>query len=321
VTTYNRKDLLKEALVSILRQPFTDYEVLVGNNFIQEPLLGDCLGMKDPRVRFLNHVENVGQLRNMNFLLVQSRGRYFTWLADDDLHAPDFLSAVHSTLAKFDWPLCVFTSYDKGKTYKPPVSAGEWPMELYTGGQFLDLYLGRKLKAIGNYGVFERGYLMKSGGMESLGTGISPYSDNLLAIRAGLLDRVAYVNAPLVFYRTHSGSISYTSGDVEAFRTAQEDLVRRSLHIFTCEKLKGCFSTYLFFLLRWCLIDFSSVVRKGGGIGMRQAIAHARFVFRHVSLLRGSPHYQPGLVQMGKTALRIASHVAKARLRRLCMLR
>jgi hypothetical protein len=251
----------------------------------------------------------------MNVLLARSRGRYFTWLADDDLHAPDFLSAVHSALIKFGFPPCVFTSYDKGKTYEPPVTEDEWPMELYSGGQFLDLYLSRRLKAVGNYGVFEQGYLTRTGGMESLGTGFSPYSDNLLAIRAGLLDRVAYVNAPLVFYRTHSGSISYTSGDVDAFRSAQEDLFRKSLVILRDARLSNRFAACLYFLLRWCLVDFGSVVRKAGGIGIRQAIAYARFAFRHVNLLRGSPQYWPGLVLLGKVALWTAREVGKARLR------
>jgi len=126
VTTYDRKDLLKETLASIVQQRFTDFEVLVGNDFTQESLCGDSVGVQDPRVQFLNHPENLGELRNMNLLLTRSRGRYFTWLADDDLYAPDFLLAVHSALVRFEFPPCVFTSYDSGGTFEPPVAKGEW---------------------------------------------------------------------------------------------------------------------------------------------------------------------------------------------------
>ena len=315
VTTYNRRELLKETLASVLRQRFTDYEVLVGNDFTQEPLSAQSLGVKDPRIQLLNHLENLGELKNMNLLLAQSRGRYFTWLADDDLYAPDFLLAAHSALVKFGFPPCAFTAYYSGKTFEPPVLGGEWPMDLYSGGEFLDLYLSRRLLAIGCYGVFERDYLSRTGGMEPLGNSFSPYSDNLLAIRAGLLDRVTYVNAPLVFYRTHPGSVSYTSGDVGAFLSAQDDLFRKSLVIFRDVKLSDRFAVCLYYLLRWCMVDFSSAVRKGGGIGIRQAIAYARFAFTHINLLRGSPHYWPGLALLGKTALRIARDVAKARVR------
>jgi glycosyltransferase involved in cell wall biosynthesis len=317
VTTYNRRELLKEALNSILTQRFTDYEVLVGNDFVHERLDGDVMGVKDRRVHFLNHPENRGELGNMNFLLARSQGRYFTWLADDDLYSPEFLVAVHTALVKFNFPHCVFTSYASGKTFEPPDADGEWPMELYSGGEFLDLYLRRRLRAVGCYGVFEREYLSQVGGMEPLGTGFSPYSDNLLAIRAGLLENVAYVNAPLVFYRTHSASISYTSGDVAAFRGAQEDLLRKSLPVFEEEGLTDRLTTYLYSLLQWCLVDFSSVVRKAGGIGLGQSIAYARFALRHANLLRGSPEYWPGLALVGKTAARIVRDVTTAKLRRL----
>jgi glycosyltransferase involved in cell wall biosynthesis len=317
VTTYNRKDLLKETLASILQQQFTDYEVLVGNDFPQEPLSAESLGVKDARFRFVNHSENLGEIRNMNFLLEKSQGKYFTWLADDDLYAPEFLLAVHSALVKFGFPACVFTSYGQGAAFEVPVSACEWPMELYTGQQFLDLYLSRRLRAVGCYGIFEHEYLSQIGGMESLGNSFSPYSDNLLAIRAGLLDRVAYVDAPLVFYRTHAGSISYTSGDVTAFQAAQEDLLGKGLLLFSDEKLKDNFAMYLFYLLRWCLVDFSSVARKAGGITIGQAVAYGRFAATHVRRLRGSAYYRPGLALLTRTALRIARDAGKAKLKSL----
>jgi glycosyltransferase involved in cell wall biosynthesis len=317
VTTYNRPDLLRETLSSILGQAFQDYEVIVGNDYTQERLTSDYLGIVDRRIRFVNHAENLGEIRNMNHLLATSRGRYFTWLADDDLYAPDFLLATHTALVKFGYPLCSFTSYGSGKTFEPPIAGGEWSMELFPGGQFLGLYLSRRLKAVGCYGVFEREYLSQTGGMEPLGSGFSPYSDNLLAIRAGLLDNVVYINAPLVFYRTHSASTSYTSGDVGAFRAAQEDLLRRSVVVFSDERLRDHFAVYLYSLLCWCLVDFGSVVRKAGAIGMRHAVAYTRFAFRHIELLRGSPQYWPGLVLVCKTAARIARDVVRARLQRL----
>lgn len=313
VTTYDRKNLLKETLASIVQQRFTDFEVLVGNDFTQESLCGDSVGVKDPRVQFLNHPENLGELKNMNLLLTRSRGRYFTWLADDDLYAPDFLLAVHSALVRFEFPPCVFTSYDSGGTFEPPVAEDEWPMELYSGGQFLDLYLSRRLRAVGCYGVFERDHLSRTGGMEPLGTSFSPYSDNLLAIRAGLLDRVGYVNTPLVFYRTHSGSISYTSGDVDAFRSAQADLLRKSVEILQTSGREDT-ALHLYHLLRWCLVDFGSVARKAGGLSWRQAWGYASSVLPYVRMLRGSGLYGQGLTELVKTILRIVRDLARRRI-------
>ena len=44
VTTYNRPELLKQTLDSISMQTFSDFEVIVGNDFIQEPLSAAALG-------------------------------------------------------------------------------------------------------------------------------------------------------------------------------------------------------------------------------------------------------------------------------------
>src|SRR3972149_1596543 len=112
VTTYNRKELLKQTLISIINQTFTDFEVIVGNDYIGEVLDADVLGIEDPRIRFINHECNLGELNNMNALLAAAKGKYFTWQFDDDLYAPDFLKAVHAAIMKFDFPHCVYTSYD-----------------------------------------------------------------------------------------------------------------------------------------------------------------------------------------------------------------
>ena len=111
VTTYNRRELLKQSLASIINQTFSDFEVIVGNDYTQEILSAEILGIQDPRIRFINHPQNLGEVGNMNALLEMSRGKYFTWQFDDDLYATNFLETVHSTLIKFNFPSRVFTSH------------------------------------------------------------------------------------------------------------------------------------------------------------------------------------------------------------------
>lgn len=38
VTTYNRKDLLKECINSILSQSFDDFEVIISNDYVEEKI-------------------------------------------------------------------------------------------------------------------------------------------------------------------------------------------------------------------------------------------------------------------------------------------
>lgn len=282
VTTFRRRELLVETLSSILAQTFFDFEVIVGNDDTVESLTQEMLGIDDRRVRILNHAVNLGEIGNMNELLAQSRGRYFTWLADDDLYTPDFLQAVRDAHERYGPVNCVFTSYESGGACKPVRVAYEDRIEEIPGRDFLSTYLDRQIKAIGCYGVFELRYLSEIGGMERLGSGFSPYSDNLLVIKAGALESLCYIDAPLIFFRTHPGSISYSSPDLDAYLTAQEDLCARALEIFKTPRLKQDMQHNLYQLLsHWCLAFMFHVLRRPQKVRSGYLLDYGRFLYRY----------------------------------------
>jgi len=275
VTTYNRKEMLKECLTSILKQTCPDFEVLVGNDFTGDVITNESLGISDSRIRIINHPHNLGEVSNMNYLLSEARGRYFSWLADDDLVIPQFIEAIRGALEKFSYPVCVFTSYNEGLEYKPgAVIDVNHCSRLMSGGAFLQRYLSRELKLIGCYGGFETKYLREIGGIKKLGDGFSPYADNLLAIRAGMLDKVAYVDAPLIFFRTHDQSLSYTSPDLTAYISAHEDLLPKCDDIFLDKKLSHDYQRNMYYLLVWCAGDIYGVSRRNPSFLPAEAITH-----------------------------------------------
>ena len=163
--------------MSIINQTFGDFEVIVGNDYVQEQVSPEMMGIDDPRINFVNHPQNLGEIRNMNYLLNQSKGRYFTWLADDDLYALDFLETVYTALSKCDFPPCAFTSFQMGCTYQTMDIPTDRTYNLFTGKEFLRKYLSRSLKTQGCYGIFDRQYINSIGGIQQLGDDFSPYSD------------------------------------------------------------------------------------------------------------------------------------------------
>jgi len=86
------------------------------------------------------------------------------------------------------------------------------------------------------------------GGIKKLGDSFGPCSDNLLVIRAGVLKKVIFVDAPLVFFRRHDESISFASGDIHALSSAHEELLLESVEIFKCEELVEDFCSNLLLL-------------------------------------------------------------------------
>src|SRR5215471_5738458 len=294
VTTYNRVEMLIETLDSISSQTFQDFEVIVANDNPKRTVTAESLGISDARVRFVNNPKNLGELKNMNSLLEHSRGRYFTWIADDDLYAPDFLERAFAALESFDYPLCVFTSFDlmNGNSVdKSRLHSGV--TRLYTGGAFLNNYLQRRIRTMGVMGLYEREYLAKQGGLADVSAdGMGLYCEYLLLVKAGLLDRVVFIDDPLCFYRIHEMSWSCALNlNAGQYRRAGVNLTHMSIECFQQPQLISNFNGNLTALLRFCLAEYSVAERRSEGYNRRRMVAGILKAKEYVSPLKGKPGY------------------------------
>lgn len=97
---YNGERYLEEAVESVLTQTFTDLELVIFDNASTDSTEDICrrFAASDPRVRYTRNAENVGAARNYNLTLAHARGRYFKWLAHDDVCAPDFIKVCVEAL-------------------------------------------------------------------------------------------------------------------------------------------------------------------------------------------------------------------------------
>ena len=299
VTTYNRPELLKQTLASITKQTFSDFEVIVGNDYTQETLSAELLGIQDPRIRFVNHPQNLGELGNMNALLGMSRGKYFTWQFDDDLYAANFLQAVHSALVKFDFPSATFTSYEfiYGTSFPDVTKNFSGQEQLFSGRQFLRMYLSDQLKVIGCTGVYDIEYIRQIGGVERLtDSPFALYSEYLLLVRSGLLKKVAYIDAPLVLYRSHEGSWGCTTNEVNLFKQASENLVRESVKVFSRPELRDDFRQNIGSILKFSVNDF---VRRLPAQDTHEGVSYLFSMKKQFNFLKGSALYWIALSSLG----------------------
>lgn len=314
VTSYKRYDLLRECLTSILQQEFADFEIIVGNDYPEQKISAEFIGIEDRRIRYVNHPQNMGPIHNANALLSMGKGRYFSWLADDDMYLPNFLKTVHASLIDFNCPPCIFTSYLQGERYPDVTDDLEGKLELYKGTEFLKQYLLRGIRTIGCYGVFDIGYLRSIGGMEHLGNGqFSPYADNLLVIKTGLLDSIIYINSPLIFYRTHEGSVSYSSTSIEVYSSAQSDLLSKSMEVFKAQRLEDDYHENLSLLLKWCMSDYCCVMARSGFINWGEGIKYLFFLKKYISFLKGTAFYWKSTGFLAKLPFKLIWDLSKAR--------
>lgn len=93
---YNGERYIKEAIESVLRQLYTDFELLISDNCSTDHTEEICraYASKDSRIKFWRQSENIGPRNNFIFVMKEAQGIYFSWLAHDDYLKPDFIDEL-----------------------------------------------------------------------------------------------------------------------------------------------------------------------------------------------------------------------------------
>ncbi|MCC6288005.1 MAG: glycosyltransferase family 2 protein [Chitinophagaceae bacterium] len=96
ISTFKRPDFLHQQLSSLLKQTFTNFEIVISDND-PEGSAGDvCLSFKDNRIRYFHNQENLGMIKSFNKSIERARTDFIVMVTDDDPVENDFLSVAHS---------------------------------------------------------------------------------------------------------------------------------------------------------------------------------------------------------------------------------
>ena len=124
IATYNWSSVLRCSVASVLRQTFTDFELLVVGDGCTDDSAAVVAGAGDPRVRWINLPANTGhQSGPNNEGLRQARGELVAYLGHDDLWLPHHLAALVSALDRtasdLVYSLAAFVD-DDGRAWATP---------------------------------------------------------------------------------------------------------------------------------------------------------------------------------------------------------
>lgn len=87
IPTYNYARFLSETIDSVLKQTFTDYEILIIDDCSHDntkEVVSDYAS-RDERIRFKVNPVNIGMVNNWNLCLMEARGEYIKPVFGDDL--------------------------------------------------------------------------------------------------------------------------------------------------------------------------------------------------------------------------------------------
>jgi len=124
ITTYNRANLVKDAIKSVLSQSFQDFELIVVDDCSPDNTEEAVKIFQDKRIFYLRHKENKGDAAAKNTGIRAAKGEYIITLDDDDLMAPWALAELFKKFCNYankniggvyGWSWWV---YNEGKTLK-----------------------------------------------------------------------------------------------------------------------------------------------------------------------------------------------------------
>lgn len=96
IATYNRKDLLCEAIQSVLSQPYPDFELIIVDDGSSDGTQTMVAGFNDSRIKYI-YQSNQGRSHARNAGIRLAKGKYIAFLDSDDVYLPHklFLQVEH----------------------------------------------------------------------------------------------------------------------------------------------------------------------------------------------------------------------------------
>lgn len=97
---YNAGRYLRAAVLSIVGQTFTDWELLIIDDGSTDDAIRGIADLGDPRIRIVRNPRNLGLAATLNVGIDLARGEYFARMDQDDVAYPERLAKQFATLRR-----------------------------------------------------------------------------------------------------------------------------------------------------------------------------------------------------------------------------
>ena len=221
IPKFNRSWGLKRAIVSVLEQTFSDFELIICDDHSSDDTPELIHSFTDPRIQYHRQTTNVGVSKNWGMGLAMACGEFVSLLMDDDRYEPGFLAARVAALRAHPQASFAFGRYrvrdESGretKLHSPPHHQGEALVgrELVSATLAQDCFVGATL-----YRTTDLRAVWPEA--ESAGVAIDYAANIRLAIRPGA--SAVYVGGIDFVMSEHDGQLSQTKTDEVFSRTLQ----------------------------------------------------------------------------------------------------
>jgi glycosyltransferase involved in cell wall biosynthesis len=145
ITTYNRAEMLKDALEGAIIQTYRNLEIIVVDNASTDytsEVVEDFI-KKDSRVRYIKRVENLGAIKNSHLAFIEdAKGDWFIFVSDDDaITDPNFVEEGMKVILEQDDTVAFYQTgvkvlHEINNTFHQAVPKMEHNIQIFEKGQY-----------------------------------------------------------------------------------------------------------------------------------------------------------------------------------------
>lgn len=113
IATYNRMHLLPKTVSAVLKQTYQNIELIIVNDHSPddtEKVVAELM-RNDHRIRTIKHDVNQGLAAARNTAIFNAKGKYFTFIDDDDEWREDFIATFVEVAENYDDKWCFCCGY------------------------------------------------------------------------------------------------------------------------------------------------------------------------------------------------------------------
>ena len=228
IPTYNRENVIKRAVNSVLRQSYSAYEVIIVDDGSTDGTEAVVASIEDPRIRYIALKENQGVAHARNVGIREARYEYIAFLDSDDEWLPNKLKRqmkkMQAVPNEFAMVYCRMSGLMRNRTDRFVCPQRDYVKEILEGNLFQPLLFQN---VIGTPTIVVRKECLEQvGGFKEA---LRCLEDWELILRIAKRWKIGFVDEILVEVHKSAGSVSMNTGWYLVTRCYMVSLYRQEI--------------------------------------------------------------------------------------------